>query len=179
MKKMIATATAAVLLTTSAYALELDTESLYAGGALAIESFDDFDSGVALVLTGGAPFTKKDEVGPGYFTAEAELTYSIVDSTLDFPSFFGTNFTYDVSVFSLGAYAAYMYEINEQFFVKPRIGLVYSSLSGDSIYSSPGFGLALGVQGGYKINDQFDATIGFNMLASNLTHLSAGIQYHF
>ncbi|MDF1880318.1 outer membrane beta-barrel protein [Sulfurimonas sp. MAG313] len=180
MNKALLSAAAIVLLNTSVFAIELNTEGAYAGGALALESIDPLDSGIAVVLTGGVPFEQDDDLGPGIFALETELTYSLISPSVDT----GLGGTYDLSLLTLGAYAAYIYEINEQIFVKPRLGLIYktlnSSYGGTTSASASEIGLALGLQGGYKLNDQIDITVGLNLVDStNITHLTVGMQYHY
>ncbi len=165
-KKIILSLLASALVATSSFAL--DTSKAYAMG-----------SGFAIILGGGLPVVEAGKAGPGTVAVEAELTYSLMAPSLDYG--YGS---VDLTVMTLGAYGAYIFDINEQFFVKPRAGLVYRSYSysnggyyGDSISE---IGVALGVQGGFKLNKQLDVIVGFNMLdGGDLTHLSAGVQYHF
>ncbi len=168
-KKLLLSVTASALMATSG--LALDTSKIYGIGGLALESVDGLDAGFAIILGAGLPVLK---AGPGTVAAEAELTYSLVS-----PSIGG----YDMTVTSLGAYSAYKFDINEQYFVKPRVGLVYKSASvsyGSASASDSEIGLAFGVQGGYVLNKSMDIVVGYNLLdGTDITHLSAGVNYRF
>lgn len=177
MKKIISTAVVAAVIATSS--LALDTSKIYGQAGLALESANSFDAGFALVLTGGLPVVKAGEVGPGTLAVEAELTYSLVPPSLG---------SWELTSMTLAGYAAYIYDINSQFYVKPRAGLIYRSYDftydGGSIYGGAGdtseVGIALGVGGGYKLNKNLDVYLDYTMLdGTDLTHLTAGVQYKF
>jgi len=176
MKKILSAAVATALIATSSFAL--DTDKIYGGAGVALESANGFDSGFALALTGGLPVMPAGEAGPGTLAVEGEFTYSIIPPAVG-------DFTF--SAMTLAAYAAYTYDIDSQFYVKPRAGLVYRSYTAD--YSSPfgkysdstsEIGLAFGVGGGYKLNKKMDIYLDYTMLdGSDLTHLTAGVNYKF
>jgi len=175
-KKIILSLLASALVATSSFAL--DTSKAYAMGSVALESFSNYDSGFAIILGGGLPVLKAGEVGPGTIAVEAELTYSLVSPSVG---------PYEITTMTLGAYGAYIFDINKQFFVKPRAGLIYRSYSFSDTGSNWGgygdtsdIGVALGVQGGFKLNKQIDIIVGYNLVdGGDLTHLTAGVQYHF
>ncbi len=186
MKKILSMVAATALIATSSFAL--DTSKLYGGASLAIETLSsDVDSGVALILNGGLPVMEAGKAGPGTVGVEGEFTYSIVspsyeilDSTGSWPNTSVSTKSIDLTVMTLGAYGVYTYDINKQFFVKPRVGLIYRSVDVDGGGSDSEMGLAMGVQGGYKLDEKMDVIFGYNMLdGSDLTHLSAGIQIRF
>ena len=164
-KKLLISTVAVAALSTSAMA------DKYASAGLALENLNGYDMGFALVLDGGMTFDDVN-VGPGTLAAEGEFTYSMVA-----PSVSGV----DASLMTLGAYAAYIFDINKAFYVKPRVGLIYKSLDyGTWIGSVSEIGLALGVGGGYKLNKQMDIYADFNLIdGTDITHLTAGVQYHF
>lgn len=177
MKRMITTVAAAAIMATSGQAL--DTSEIYGGAGLALESLSSADAGVALVLNGGLPVMEAGEVGPGTVAVEGEFTYSLVD-----PSWNWYHYDYDVTVMTLAGYAAYIYDIDSEFYVKPRVGLIYRSYDMDYAgyggFDDSEIGLSLGVGGGYHLNSQMDIYADFTMLdGSDLTHLTAGIVYKF
>jgi len=179
MKKILSTIAATAVLATSG--LALDTDKAYSISSLAMENFTGLDSGFAVILGGGLPVMAKGEAGPGTLVAEAELSFDLSSPSLG---------TTEISIFTMGAYVGYQYDINDKAFIKPRLGLVYASSSQDYSYNN-GFttvsgsiddstiGIAFGLQGGYKLNKQMDIIVGYNLVATNVSHLSAGIQYHF
>ena len=179
MKKILSTVAAAALLATSSFAL--DTNKMYGGASLAIESGPSgMDSGMALILNGGLPVMKAGKAGPGTVGVEGEFTYSIVPPSVEYQTGWTSTTSVDYTYMTLAAYGVYTYDINNQFFVKPRVGLIYRSVDTDGFGSDSEMGLAMGVQGGYKLNKQMDIVFGYNMLdGSDLTHLSAGVQYRF
>ena len=182
-KKIAFSLLTAALMASSSFAL--DTSKAYGAASVALESVSaaGMDSGFAIILGGGLPVIEAGKVGPGTIAVEAELTYSLVA-----PSYTSGSYKSEWSTMSVGAYGAYIFNIDKQFFVKPRAGLVYRSYSwsnnsGSSYYgdySTSEIGIAFGVQGGYKLNEQLDIIVGYNLLdGTDLTHLSAGVQYHF
>ncbi len=172
-KKLLVSTVAAATLSTAVMA---DT---YAGAGLALENYSSLDMGFALVLDGGMTFDDV-KVGPGKLAAEGELTYSIVSPS---QSSFGT--TIDYTIMTLGAYSAYIFDINKELYVKPRIGLIYKSVDASgsgfgAIASTSAIGLAFGVGGGYRLNKQMDVYADFNLVdGTDITHITAGVQYHF
>lgn len=175
MKKILSTIAATAVLATSSFAL--DTDKLYVGAGLAIESATDFDSGMAIVLTAGLPVTEKGESGPGTLAVEAETTFDLTSPST-------TIWTTDVeaSIFTLAAYAAYKHDINEKVYVKPRLGLLYESItmsSGSYSAETTDIGLAMGVQFGYNIDKQLDVVVGYNIVEADVSHLTFGALYRF
>jgi len=183
MKKVISSLAAAAVIATSGVASDVnfDTDQAYLIAGAAIENADPFDMGVAVVVGGGVPFM---QAGEGTLVAEAELTYSVVAPSYDYDfGFYGGSDTVEATFMTLGAYAGYKYDIDQQFFVKPRVGLIYKSVDFD-ISGYPGsdseIGLAFGIQGGMKLNEQMDVVVGFNLVdGSDITHITGGIQYRF
>jgi len=175
-KKIAFSLLTAALMASSSFAL--DTSKAYGAASVALESANGYDSGFAIILGGGLPVVEAGKVGPGTIAVEAELTYSLVSPSVG---------QWEKTAMTVAAYGAYIFDIDKQFFVKPRAGLVYRSYSytwGASSWGGSGstsdIGIALGVQGGYKLNKQLDIIVGYNLLdGTDLTHLSAGVQYHF
>ena len=180
-KKIAFSLLTAALMASSSFAI--DTSKAYGAASVALESANGYDSGFAIILGGGLPVVEAGKVGPGTIAVEAELTYSLLA-----PSLTWGNYKTELTAMTVGAYGAYIFNIDKQFFVKPRAGLVYRSYSwsdnsGSSYYgdySNSEIGIAFGVQGGYKLNEQLDIIVGYNLIdGTDLTHLSAGVQYHF
>ena len=170
MKKILSTVAAAAVLATSSFA----GQSPYLIAGLGMEMVDvgpvDLDMGFAMILGGGLPLNDI-KVGPGTFAVEGELTYSIIAPSYN---------DFDMTFMTLGAYGAYIIDIDKQFFVKPRVGLIYKSFDADHGYSDSEIGLALGVQGGYKLNKQLDIIVGLNLVdGMDIMHITGGVQYHF
>jgi len=187
MNKLSSIVAAMVLTVTVSTASE---NNIYAGGGLAIQSADSFDSGIALVLNGGMPIMPAGTVGPGTVAVEGEFTYSISDPEKRV-RFLGRSFDASISIMTLGAYAAYIYDINEQFYVKPRAGIIYRSYDADAgnfdaqdyeVYTNSDgeFGLSFGIGAGYRLSKEIDIYVDYTMIdGSDVTHLTAGAQYHF
>ena len=181
-KKVALSLLSVALMASSSFAL--DTSKAYGLASVALESANGYDSGFAIILGGGLPVVEAGKVGPGAIAVEAELSYSLLSPSQSY----GSN-KYELTAMTVAAYGAYIFDIDKQFFVKPRAGLVYRSYSyswsGNSSWggydgSTSDIGIALGVQGGYKFSKQIDIIVGYNLIdGSDLTHLSAGIQYHF
>ena len=180
MKKILATAATAAILATSSFAAD-NSPYLIAGAGL--EMLTDYDMGVALIIGGGMPLDVK--VGPGKLAVEGELTYSAMA-----PSYSYSGATVDFTAMTLAGYAAYSFDLSKEMFIKPRLGLIYRSYDFASNYSGYGsyggfgsyteFGIALGVQGGYKLSKEMDLIAGLNLVdGADLIHITAGIQYHF
>ena len=181
MKKIVSSFAAAALIATSGLANEIEVGQPYLIAGAAIEMVDEFDMGVALVVGGGAPVM---DLGEGSLVAEAELTYSVMAPSYDYNfGFYGGKGSVEATFMTLGAYAGYQLDLDNQFFVKPRLGLIYRSVDYDvSAYSGSDseIGLALGVQGGMKLNEQMDVVVGFNLVdGADIMHLTGGIQYRF
>ena len=172
MKKILSVVASVALVSSASFAM--DTSKLYYGAGLALESASAFDSGFALVLNAGLPL-EDIKVGPGSLAVEGEFTYSMVPPSVGSLKF---------SAMTLGAYAAYTYDIDSKMYVKPRAGLIYRSYTMDVPFfgsvSNSEIGIALGVGGGYKLNETMDVYADYTMLdGSDLTHLTAGVQFKF
>lgn len=183
MKKILSTVAAAAVLATSGLANDasFDLDKAYLIAGVAIENADyagvDTDMGLAIVLGGGLPVMK---LGEGSLVTEAELTYSVMAPSADYDFGYYGSGSVDFTFMTLGAYAGWQYNIDKQYFVKPRVGLIYKSVDSDGGGDDSEIGLALGVQGGMKLNENLDLTIGLNLVdGMDLTHLTAGVQYHF
>lgn len=182
MNKILSTIAATSILVTASYAADVnfDINKAYASAGLALEKPENSDVGVALVLGGGIPFMS---LGGGSVVAEAELTYSILPASYDknYPYSSGGDITYA----TFATYGGWKYDIDKQFYVKPRVGLIYRSIDLDAHngvkgYSDSEIGIALGAQGGMKLTKELDLTVGVNIVDGlDLIHLTGAIQYNF
>ena len=167
-KKLLVSTVAAATLSTAVLA---DT---YAGAGLAIESVDAYDMGFALVLNGGMTLDDA-QIGDGKLAVEGEFSYSVVS-----PSTSGVDFT----AMTLAGYAAYIFDINKELYIKPRAGLIYRSYDVSASrwgsYSNSEIGIALTVGGGYKISKEMNIFTDIALVdGMDLIHLTAGVEYHF
>ena len=183
MKKIVSSLAVAALIATSGVASDVnfDTDKAYLIAGVAAEMVDEFDMGVAVVLGGGVPFMK---AGEGTLVAEGEFTYSVMSPSYDYDfGFYGGSDTVEATFMTLGAYAGWQYNLSQEYFIKPRVGLIYKSVDYD-ISGYPGsdseLGLAFGVQGGMPLSKEMDLIVGLNLVdGSDIMHISGGIQYRF
>lgn len=164
---------------------------MYIGVGVAHEkggsSDGSYDAGKALVLTAGMPLPKDTFIDNMY--AEAELT-----QTIDAHTASGTYYSAEAKYTTVGFYGAYKYDINKDWYVKPRIGLLYAKTSvsidvSSSFYSASSsmdetsFDMAYSVVGGYKLNKNVDITFGFNnadfVPFDSLYQFTVGANYNF
>ena len=119
MKKLLSTVALSALLSTSAMAGDM-----YGSVGAAMTTVSGYDSGVSIVGTAGM---KLDSVLPN-FAVELEASQTLVD-----PSWSYGSSDYELSIFGLGVYAVYNFQVpNTQLTVKPRLGLNYESFSWDN-----------------------------------------------
>jgi hypothetical protein len=183
MKKIVSGLAAAAVIATSGMAedINFDSNKAYLVAGAALEMVDEYDMGVAVVLGGGIPFM---QAGEGTLVAETELTYSVVAPSWDYDfGYYGGKGSVDATFMTLGAYAGWQYNLNQELFIKPRLGLIYRSVDIDvNGYdgSDSEIGLAFGVQGGMKLSEALDVTVGLNLVdGSDIMHITGGVQYHF
>ena len=197
MKKLLSTAAAVALLSSSAMAMDmLDMDKAYAGAGIAMESYTGLDAGAALVLNYGVPI-KDINVGPGKLAVETEFSYTIVSPStsyefptgIDYTTYAVTyeTFSIDATLMTLGAYGAYSYDLIPNLSAKIRAGLVYKSVTVESSLgdesesiSDSEIGLAYGAGLNYVINDQIDVYTDYTMIeGSDIVHYTLGAQYRF
>ncbi|MCJ7765585.1 MAG: porin family protein [Thiovulaceae bacterium] len=169
MKKLTTALLATAVLSSGVMATEV---GFYAGGGLALEAVpdvNDWKMGTALVLRGGLTL---DSVLKN-FAVEAELTKSIIDPKFDF-----TNGTDNANVATLAAYAVYRIPIVDNFYVKPRFGLILPNL-GDDVVNSRDVTFSSGIGAGYTVMDQMDVYVDYTVLGESITNYGAGVEWHF
>lgn len=188
MKKIAFSLLSAAVITASAFAQERDTVA-YAGVGIGTEHIENYDPGVMMYVMGGAPIK---EIGPGTIAAEGEITYDLIKPERTWTYNYGgetVKYTYSVSLLTFGAYGAYIYDFNDKFFAKGRVGIMHRYLpekkyNGHTVETSINdFVFAVGAQGGYKINNRFNVVLNFtdNGFTSDyhVFQISAGVQFNF
>lgn len=159
------TAASLLAMTGASYAEPGDYVNLQLG----ISDVDGFSNGLAVIGTIGRPVPNVHE----NFSVEGEFSATILSP--DTP-------TVDASYFTLGAYGVYSYPLDQYTALRGRAGMVYS----DSDFSGAGFSgshggfeISVGIGATYNLNRQMDLIAEYTIVESDITHLSAGIQYHF
>lgn len=142
---------------------------------LGISDVDGFSDGLAAIGTFGRPVPNVHE----NFSVEGEVTTTIVD-----PDTVVSGNTVEVSYFTLGAYGVYTLPLNPYTSLRGRAGLVYYdtdvSRSGPGTQGSDdGIDLSVGFGVTYNLNTQMDLIAEYTIVESDISHLSAGIQYRF
>ena len=167
MKKLLSIAVVSAVLSTGAVA-----GNMYGSVGAAITTLSYWDSGVSLVATGGM---KLDSVTPN-LAVEVELSQTVVD-----PSAPGA-VNWDLSVFGLGAYAVYNFNIpNTSVTIKPRLGLNYESWSVDGAWGGSEVGttsLSYGVGASYPLSSGLAVYADFTDKGSS-NNIGAGVQMNF
>lgn len=151
--------------------------SNYFNAQLALAQIDDFDDGLALAATYGIPMPKVHK----NFSLEGEVNLTIADAET---TVIGTSIK--ASYYSVGAYGVYTVPISDKFNVIGRAGLIYISLDAkvggplvviDSV--DDGFKFSYGVGVAYGISEKMSLIAGYTSLSSDVSQLSAGVQFQF
>lgn len=138
---------------------------------IGISDVDGFDSGLTAIGTFGRLVPDVNE----NFSVEGEFTTTLVDP--DAPNV-------DISYFTLGIYGVYSLPLNPYANLRGRAGLLYyeTNVSGSSPGtqgSDDGIDLSVGFGFTYNLNTQMDLIAEYTIIESDISHLSAGIQYRF
>jgi len=162
-----------------------DALAFYAGGGLAVEAVPDINGlsmGTGLVLRGGMKF---DQVLEG-FGAEVELSKSIIHPEYSYTR----DNSKKVNVLTLATYAVYRIKVMDNFYVKPRFGIILPNL-GDSNkdlwkdsddggwVNSRNITFSSGIGAGYTVMEHLDVYIDYTVLGENVTNYGAGVEWHF
>ena len=180
MKKLTSALLATVVLSSGAMATDV---GFYAGGGLAFEAVpnngQDWKMGLGVVLRGGMTL---DSVLEG-LGAEVELSKSVIDPQVDYK---GANNGRDkVNVTTFATYAVYRIQVIDQFYVKPRFGLIFPNLggaeywSGDTVVNSRDVTFSSGIGAGYTVMDHLDVYVDYTVIGESITNYGAGVEYHF
>jgi len=191
MKKTILSLAATALVATSSFAI--DTNDIYVGGGLSMVSLSgsgsDIDSGFAVVLNAGIPVLRTVE---GSVLVEVELSQTVSplsstetdeeynNETDEYEETYRRNL--DIDVFSIALFAAYQYDITNEYFVKARLGLISQSMDdGSETYDDTG--LVYGIQAGYNLSQTMGLYVGVDMNSVNeyidAQTITLGANYHF
>lgn len=159
----------------------------YASVQLGMADVSGMDSGTAIIGTLGMPMPEVHK----NFAFEAEITKALSKPkhTESF-SFGGQNYTIkaEADYFTLAGYGVMTFPINPQVDLRGRIGLLYESVKvtikddffGTSASGSDSeIGLAFGFGGTYKLSSTRKVIVEFTQIESDITHLSAGVQFQF
>lgn len=175
-----------VLLTGCLLAGAAQAQENYARIQLGIADADGFSNdGVALIGTFGSIIPQVDR----NFSIEAEFS-----TTVDNPSTtanYGGGFydKWELSYYTLAGYAAYTYPVNQSVGIYGRAGLLYEDVTvkncdnyayyGCVEASESDFGLSFGLGANVAISNSLDFTAGYTVVESDISHLSAGVQFRF
>ncbi len=164
---------------TSMYAL--DIKKTYISNSFALESESTkVESGLAVIVNAGYIIKKRRAWN---IAIEGEITYTLYP-TIEH----SYSQTTDSKYLTLASYSVFKYNINKKFFIKPRVGFIYQSKTDDITYldnttktnSSNKVSFSYGIAGGYKLTQQFDIVLSYNLLdRNNLSHVSVGVIYNF
>ena len=143
----------------------------YVNAQLAIADVDGFSDGLAVVASYGIPMRDVHK----NFSVEGEFTFTLIDP--DRPGI-------EVSYFTLAGYGVYTHPVDDNFKLRGRLGLLYEdvdvTLPGTGISASDGdIGLSFGFGVTYKLDKQMNLIAEYTIIESDISHLSAGIQYRF
>ena len=169
MKTLAKTLLATALISTSAMAAEV---GFYGGGGLAFEAVPDtadLKMGLGVVLRGGMTLDSLLE----NFAVEVEITKSVIDPKFERP---GSDIKYNVT--TLATYAVYRINIVDDFYVKPRFGVIFPNL-GDDMVNSRDITFSSGIGGGYSVMENLDVYVDYTVLGEGVTNYGAGVEYHF
>ncbi|MBI3562281.1 MAG: outer membrane beta-barrel protein [Gammaproteobacteria bacterium] len=149
----------------------------YLNAQLAISDVTGFNSGLSLAATYGHPLASVHK----NLSFEAEFTSSVTKpETNDF--FLGK---INVSYYTLAGYGVYAQPINDKLGIRGRIGVLYEhvtvSQGGFSGFSGSGTDTGISLGGGitYAIDNKMNFIAEYTIIESDISHLSAGIQYKF
>jgi opacity protein-like surface antigen len=94
---------------------------------------------------------------------------------------------------TLAAYGAYIYNVNSEFYIKPRAGFIYKHASVDvtakvdeyaQTWSGSGsdseFGISFGVGAGFNVSKELAVYADWTMIdTTDINHLTVGVTYKF
>lgn len=139
--------------------------------------YNGFDSALAVGVYGGYNLMGKDaaaaaNLGGGRLAIEGELNVTLLDGDA---GFYG-----DWSITTLGAYAAYIFPLNESVSLKGKAGIVRQDIDVDRSGSgakNSDTGLALGVGAGFKLGG---GTLDVELtLMDEMDYWSVGYNWRF
>lgn len=154
---------------------------LRASAQLAISDVSGLDTGLAMVLTGIFPVP---EVHPE-FTVEGEFTTTISNPENSQTTPFGT-ISEELSYYTLAGYGVFNHPVTPTITLKGRVGLLYESLKAKVNYlgarstsTDTNLKVSFGVGAVFDIQKQVDIIAEYTVIESDISHLSAGVQWNF
>ena len=177
--------TGAVALTLLSTMTMAEGKGLYVGGGIVYEKFDELeDAGQALELHVGKEIANNfgAELRISKTFNEAKESGSVLWANGYFPS------TQKVDMTTMGAFGTYTYSPIPQLSIVPKLGFNYistkSTLTADvgsatvnKDETGTRFAYSLDVK--YNINSKLTTYIGFSHIASDIQHISFGLESHF
>ena len=147
----------------------------YLNAQLAIADVDGYDEGIAGVVTYGMPLP---QVHRNFFV-EGEFTMTLAD-----PDAVINGTSVEISYFTLGAYAVYAHPLSDSVKLRGRAGLLYYdtdvSTTGSGIRASDdGLELTYGIGATFNVAQNMDVIAEYTVIESDISHISAGVQYRF
>lgn len=180
MKKVVAAAVGAVAMMG---AVSSANAAGYAGVQLGMVDASGLDAGTSIIGTYGVPMPEVNE----YFSIEGEIS-KVLGKPEHSETFFGNTYTTELDYWTIAGYAALAYPLNDKFSIRGKIGLLYESIKvtakedlfGTSVSASDSdIGLAFGFGATYAVSPTMNAIAEFSQIESDITTLSAGVQFKF
>lgn len=145
----------------------------YFNAGIGIADVDGFDDGLVVIGGYGA---RIPEVSKNFFV-EGEVTATLSDP--DAPAG-------DLSYYTFAGYGTYALPVSQAVDLRGRAGLLYydadvSGSTGGTGFSEDDDGLELsyGIGVTVEVNTQVEVLVDYTQIESDITHLSAGVQYNF
>lgn len=177
------TATALVGAMAMAGAISSANAAEYASLQLGMSDVTGLNNGSALIGTLGIPMP---HVGP-HFSFEGEFTKALGKPEVSYVDWFGDRISTEVDYWTLGGYGVLAIPLNNQFSLRGRIGLLYESLDvqfrdtgwapGNFTVSDSDLGLSYGFGLTYKTSSTMKFIAEYTQIESDISHLSAGVQF--
>jgi hypothetical protein len=140
---------------------------------LGIADVDGYDEGFVAIGTLGRPIPRISK----NFSVEGEFSTTIAD-----PDRTIAGNSVEVSYFTLGGYGVYTLPVGQYVNLRGRAGVIYY----DTDVNGPGFGgsddgfeLSVGFGATYDLNKKMNLIAEYTIIESDISHLSAGIQFRF
>jgi hypothetical protein len=161
----------------------------YAKIQLGIADVDGFsDDGVAAIGTFGMTLPQLDP----NFSIEGELSFTIDDPSVSHKQVaFGTTYeeSLEASYYTLAGYGVYTLPVSQSVGIYGRAGLLYEDVTVeycDNYYlngcvedSENDLGFSFGIGTNIALTKTMDLTANYTAVESDISHLSAGVQFRF
>lgn len=150
----------------------------YASVQLGMSDVTDLDAGSVVIGTFGMPMAAVHE----YFSVEGEVTKALGKPSKDF----GGGWEVEADYWTIAGYGVLAYPVSDAFTVRGRVGVLYESIEvkattplGSGTASDTDTGLSFGVGGTFAISPSMNIIAEYTQIESDVTHLSAGVQFKF